>query len=126
MESPTERLRRILDHKEPGKKKWACGMCPSCYQNEACPEGSSGASCENYLPPEPTKLEWPDIYRKAYGRTFEYVEATEKVFRIGHAKALRDAMTLIHGFTEEEIRKIEREVEDDMHPVPGRRDVLPG
>lgn len=124
MESPTERLRRILEHKEPGKRMWACGLCPSCYQREACPGGSNGISCGNYLPPEPTKKEWPDIYRRAYRRTFERVDTTEEVYRIGHAKVIRDAMLQIHGFTEEEIRDIEREIEDDMHPVPGRRDIL--
>lgn len=108
------------------KNKWNCGMCPSCYQKDDCPGGSNGISCDNYLAPEPTRLEWQDIYRKAYRSTFGSLDATAKVYRIGHAKAIRDAMLQIHGFTEEEIRDIEREIKNDMHPVPGRSDILPG
>ena len=125
MESPVERLQRIWEHKEP-KRKLICGMCPSCRQRKVCPGGSDGLKCNNYLPPEPTKSEWADIYREAFRRTFENSDATTKVNAIGHAKAIRDAMLQIHGFDEKEIRDIERETEDDMHPVPGRRDVLPG
>lgn len=107
------------------KSGWICGMCPSCGQREACPGGSVGVNCDNYLPPEPTRLEWPDIYRNAYRRTFEKLDATAKTYRIGHAKAIRDAMLQIHGFTKEEIEEIEREIGNDMHPVPRRRDLLP-
>ena len=107
------------------KNKWICGKCHSCCQRDDCPGGGSGISCDNYLAPEPTKLEWPVIYRKAYRSTFDSQDVTAKVYRIGHAKAIRAAMMQIHGFTEEEIRDIEREIENDMHPVPGRRDILP-
>ena len=108
------------------KSGWICGMCLSCRQREACPGGSDGISCSNYIPPEPTRPEWKDIYRTALKRTFDSLDATAKIYRIGHAKAIRDAMLQIHGFEEEEIRDIEREIEDDMHPVPGRRDIFPG
>lgn len=118
MESPTEHLRRILESGERRRKKWECGMCPSCYQKEACPGRMGESGCDNYLPPEPTKSEWPAIYESAYRRIFSDIDATARVYRIGHAKAIRDAMLQIHGFTEKEIEEIESEIENDMHPVP--------
>lgn len=94
-------------------KKYRCGMCPSCYQRGACPvDGEIGRSCPNYLPPEPTRSEWPDIYT-------EYLKAAERALReelpgtqihaLKNARITRAAMLQIHGFTKEEVTEIENQ-----------------
>ena len=100
-----DQLLRSLEKHE--KHEWKCGMCPSCYQREACPGGVSGGKCSNYLAPEPTRMEWPDIFKKALQAVREPCDTQEKVRRIGRVNAIRDAMHRVHGYSFEEIRKIE-------------------
>lgn len=90
-------------------KKWACGMCPSCFQRDACPGGSDGLRCPNYLAPEPTRAEWPQIYREALEAARNPKGVQDEVRKIGRVNALRDALHRIHGFTAEEIKRIENE-----------------
>lgn len=98
---------RLLMERHRKTKQYACGMCPSCYQREACPGGSDGRTCENYLAPEPTRGEWREIYREAVRRLREPCDITTRIHRIGRVNGLRDAMLQIHGFTPEEIGAIE-------------------
>lgn len=95
------------------KKKWTCGMCPSCYQREACPGGFDGSTCENYLPPEPTKAEWRKLYQEAYSRAIRPCSTHESVRRIGRLNVLRDAMTRIHGFSRKELEGLENDCRKD-------------
>ena len=79
--------------------------------------------CPNYLPPEPTRHEWADIYREALEKLEEPCDAYAKVHRIGRVKVIRDAMLRIHGFSPEDIERIEHGVHHAE--TPGRSDVLP-
>jgi len=102
----SEDLRPVVERYKK-KKRYACGMCPSCYQLEACPGGSDGRTCGNYLPPEPTKHDWKEIYGKAVALLQEPCDVTTRIHRIGRANSLCTAMLQIHGFTTEEIEEIE-------------------
>ena len=102
-------------------KKYACGMCPSCYQLEACPGGCDGLRCNNYLPPEPGRREWMDILRKALVDLQKASHGSEYMYLVGRVTAIKDAMTEIHGYSYEEIEVIEH----DLHPVRGGGDILP-
>jgi len=106
-----ELQQRLEQHRKP--KRYACGMCPSCYQREACPGGSDGRACSNYLPPEPTKREMADIYRKALADREKPCDTSTQVHRIGRVNGLRDALVRFYGFTLEEVKRIEGS--DDRH-----------
>lgn len=87
----------------------ACGMCPSCLQRDMCPgKSGSGRGCDNYIEPEPTRHEWPDIYRGALRKLKEAKNAFEEVSALGRANSIRDALIRIHGFTVEEVEEIEK------------------
>ena len=85
----------------------ACGMCPSCLQRDMCP-GKSGSGCGNYIEPEPTCHEWPEIYRGALRKLKEAKNTFEEVGALGRANGIRDALIRIHGFTAEEVEEIEK------------------
>lgn len=119
--TPTERLKERLENGFDPGARYKCGMCPSCYQQDACPGGTDGRTCENYLPPEPTHREWPGIYREALLDLEKPCDTMTMVRRIGRRNAIRDAMHRIHGFSIEEIRGIE----NDLHSMPGSGDLLP-
>lgn len=88
---------------------WQCGMCPSCLQRDMCPGRSgSGGGCDNYIEPEPTRHEWPEIYRGALRKLKEAKNAFEEVSALGRANSIRDALIRIHGFTVEEVEEIEK------------------
>lgn len=90
--------------------KWQCGMCPSCFQRRACPgRTGTGRGCNNYLAPEPTHREWPEIYKEALGKLDETRGPINEARAIGRVKALKEAMIGIHGFTLEEVERIEKE-----------------
>lgn len=90
--------------------KWPCGMCPSCFQRRACPgRAGSGRGCDNYLEPGPTRREWPEIYREALEKLDKARGPINEVRAIGRVKALKEAMIGIHGFTPEEVERIEKE-----------------
>lgn len=120
--TPTERLSHRMEHGWDPGRKYKCGMCPSCYQREECPGGTDGRTCPNYLPPEPTRLEWPDILRRAIEDTRHCRNAHEEVHRIGRLNAIKDAMQRFHGFSADQIR----EIENDMHSAAGGGGILPG
>ena len=89
-----------------------CGMCLSCYQREACPDfrPSEGnpAGCADYLPPEPTRHEWPQIYRTAIREARKpHRSVQETIQKIGRANAITEALHTIHGYSTEEIRRME-------------------
>lgn len=91
-------------------KKYKCGMCPSCYQRDACPVEPEGLSCSSYLPPEPTKSEWPQIYIKsllAAAKAIRKGTTDIQCGSIGNARIFKRAMKNLHGFTAEEIKEIE-------------------
>lgn len=118
----TERLAHRMEHGWDPGKKYKCGMCPPCFQREECPGGTDGHTCPNYLPPEPTRLEWPGILRKAI-EDLRYCKSThEEVHKIGRVNAIKDAMQRIHGFSAEQIR----EIENDMHSAAGGGGIFPG
>lgn len=87
-------------------------MCISCYQREACPgfrpsEGNT-AGCADYLPPEPTRHEWAGIYKAALLEAKKpHADTQETIWKIGRVNALREALHTIHGYSAEEIRRIE-------------------
>ena len=87
----------------------ACGMCPSCLQRDMCPgKSGSGRGCGNYIEPEPTRHEWPEIYRDALRKLKEAKNAFEEVSALGRANSIRDALIRIHDFTAEEVEEIEK------------------
>lgn len=92
------------------RSEWhACGMCPSCLQRDMCPgRAGSGRGCDNYIEPEPTRYEWPEIYRGALKKLKEARNTFEEVGALGRANSIRDALIRIHGFTAEEVEEIER------------------
>ena len=95
------------------KKKWECGLCPSCRRREACPGGSNGSTCANYLSPEPTKEDWRRIYREAYKNATVPCPTYESIMRIGRLNALRDAMMNMHGFSRKELEGLENDCRQD-------------
>lgn len=93
---------------ESASKAWPCGMCPSCLQRDACAgDYAAEKTCGNYLAPEPTRYEWPEIYRAALRKAEEPCDVTAQIHRIGRVNGLRSAMMQIHGFTIEEMAEIE-------------------
>lgn len=122
--TPTERLAARFEKKDETRKKYKCGKCASCYQLEACPvDHLEDPFCPDYLPPEPTRHEWPSIYREALMKLEEPCDASAQVHRIGRVKSIRSAMLLLHGFSPEDIERIEHGVH--QAEAPGRSDVLP-
>lgn len=105
----SEELRIRMEQHEK-RKQYACGMCPSCYQRDSCQGGSNGQTCQNYLAPEPTRREWPEIYRKALEKLREPCDTPMRIHRIGRVNSLRSAMLQIHGFTPGEIEAIEESI----------------
>lgn len=106
--TPTERLADRFEKKDEARKRYKCGKCASCYQLEACPvDHLEDPFCPNYLPPEPTRHEWADIYREALKKLEEPCDAHAQVHRIGRVNSIRDAMLRIHGFSPEDIERIE-------------------
>ena len=88
---------------------WQCGMCLSCLQRDMCPDKSGGGrGCDNYIEPEPTRHEWPEIYRGALRKLKEAKNTFEEVSALGRANGIRDALIRIHGFTAEEVEEIEK------------------
>ena len=86
-----------------------CGMCLSCLQRDMCPgKAGSGRGCDNYIEPEPTRHEWPEIYIAALKKLKEARNIFEEVNAIGRANSIRDALIRIHGFTAEEVETIEK------------------
>ena len=79
-------------------------MCLTCRNNAACER----IICR-YSPPEPTREEWIEIYKEALRKLREPCDTQDRIRRIGRAKALRDALTEIHGFSKEEILEMEEQ-----------------
>lgn len=93
--------------------KYKCGMCPSCYQRDYCPVEPEGLSCSNYLQPEPTKSQWPEIYEKAIldaERALKEETPDIQCKAIGTARSIKRALRTLHGFTETEIKTMEDRV----------------
>lgn len=110
--APTKKTRSTGSGRENSKsmKKYKCGMCPSCYQRDACPTDPEGLSCSSYLPPEPTKSEWPQIYIKSLLDAAKVIRKGTPDMQcktIGNARIFKRAMKNLHGFTAEEIKEIE-------------------
>lgn len=87
----------------------ACGVCPSCLQRDMCPGRSgSGRGCDNYIEPEPTRYEWPEIYRGTLRKLSKAKNAFEEVCALGRVNSIRDALIRIHGFTAKEVDEMEK------------------
>lgn len=91
------------------KSKYACGMCPSCYQRDYCPGGSDGRTCSNYLSPEPTRLDWKRIYIRYLQKAADSMKnglPERQCKALGDVHIIRTAMLQIHGFSQKEIDDI--------------------
>lgn len=94
---------------ESKSKKYACGMCPSCCQKDYCPGGSDGKKCSNYLPPEPTKLDWKRIYIRYLQEAADVMKnglPERQCKALGDVNIIRAAMLNLHGFSRKELDDI--------------------
>lgn len=93
--------------------RYKSGMCTSCYQRDYCPAEPEGLACSNYLPPEPTKSQWPKIYESAIlsaERALKEKTPDIQCKEIGTARSIRRALRTLHGFTETEVKTMENGV----------------
>lgn len=106
-------------------------LCPSCRQRGACQglrRSAGRLGCEGYISYDPRREEWPGIYMEALKKLREPSFGVEWCRRKGRVNALRDALHTIHGFSMEEIRKIEEaekeEAERNDRDQIGKGDIL--
>ena len=87
------------------------GICLACRKGSGCDGHRYRNECREFVPKEPTRPEWQELYTRMLERLAETKEYYELYKVKGQAHAMRRAMIEYHGFCESEIRLIEESVD---------------